>query len=74
MTGLPAKAFSIPDRGLLKTGAWADIVVFDPKTVIDEATFIEPHQYPTGIEHVILNGQHVVKHSEHTGVMAGVVL
>jgi N-acyl-D-amino-acid deacylase len=74
MTGLPAQAFCIPNRGLLQTKAWADIVVFDPNTVIDKATFTEPHQYPAGIEHVILNGRHVVKHEKHTGTMAGVVL
>jgi N-acyl-D-amino-acid deacylase len=74
MTGLPAQAFGIPDRGLLQTKAWADIVVFDPATVSDKATFAEPHQYAAGIEHVILNGRHVVKHEKHTGVMAGVVL
>jgi N-acyl-D-amino-acid deacylase len=74
MTGLPAKAFRIPDRGLLRTDAWADIVVFDPNTVIDKATFTHPHQYAAGIEHVILNGQHVVKDGEPTGIMAGVVL
>jgi dihydroorotase/N-acyl-D-amino-acid deacylase len=57
MTSMPAGRFRIPDRGWLRPGAYADIVVFDPETVIDNATFLNAHQYPTGIPYVIVNGR-----------------
>jgi dihydroorotase/N-acyl-D-amino-acid deacylase len=60
MTSLPADRLNLPDRGRLAPGAYADIVVFDAATVADRATFEEPHQYPVGIEHVLVNGVPVV--------------
>jgi len=74
MTSAPAQKMEIRDRGLLREGMWADITIFDPKTVIDRATFEDPHQYPLGIEYVIVNGQIVIQKGEHTGTMAGRVL
>jgi len=53
---------------------WADLCVFDPETVIDRATYDDPHQYPEGIEYVFVNGQKVIEHGEHTRVLAGKVL
>ncbi|MCR4340034.1 MAG: D-aminoacylase [Gemmatimonadaceae bacterium] len=74
MTGMPAKRLGLPDRGVLREGAFADIVVFDPRTVRDQATFTDPHQYPVGIETVIVNGIIAVARSAPTGVRAGRVL
>ncbi|NOZ22856.1 MAG: amidohydrolase family protein [Planctomycetes bacterium] len=56
MTSMPAKQFRLHDRGVLKEGAIADLCVFDPETVADQATFDDPHQYPLGIKHVFVNG------------------
>ena len=56
MTSLPARKHRLEDRGVLQPGAFADIVVFDPETIADIATYAEPRQYPAGIEHVIVNG------------------
>lgn len=50
MTTLPAQRLGLRDRGLLREGHWADVVIFDPATIIDKATFDDPHQYPVGIE------------------------
>ncbi|NVJ85155.1 MAG: D-aminoacylase [Algoriphagus sp.] len=61
MTGLSAERLGIKDRGILKVGAYADICVFNPETIIDQATFINPHQYPLGIEYVLVNGQFAIK-------------
>jgi len=58
----------------LKKGYFADITIFNPKTIIDKATFENPYQYPEGIEYVIINGKIVVEKGKHTGVMAGTVL
>jgi N-acyl-D-amino-acid deacylase len=74
MTSLPAQRLGLRDRGLIREGICADIVVFDPKTVIDKATFENPHQYPEGIKHVIVNGQIVIDDQEHTGALPGKVL
>jgi len=60
MTGMPATRLGLRDRGLLRTGSAADIAVFDPATVKDEATFADPHRYPTGIPYVVVNGALVV--------------
>jgi len=59
---------------LKKEGFWADIVIFDPVTIEDRATFDNPHQYPRGINYVIVNGQVVVDHGRLTGTMPGRVL
>lgn len=68
-----AKAFQW-DRGLLRPGMWADITLFDPATVLDRATYERPHQYPVGIEYVIVNGQLVLERGRHTGARPGAIL
>jgi len=74
MTSLPAGKLGLQDRGLIREGFWADIVVFDPNTVMDKATYQDPHQYPQGIHYVIVNGQVVVERGNHTGRLPGKVL
>ena len=74
MTSLPAANIQIRDRGQLTEGYFADIVVFDPATVSDHATFPEPHQYATGVEQVFVNGVQVIQDSEHTGATPGRVV
>ena len=71
MTGLPASNLGLEKRGLLRTGYFADLVVFDPETVGDLATFEKPHQYATGIIHVWVNGEQVLRDGEHTGALPG---
>ncbi len=73
-TGLPADILGMKSRGYLKRGAYADVVVIDPKTVIDKATFSEPHQYCAGILHVFVNGRAAVYNGTPTGQRAGRVL
>jgi N-acyl-D-amino-acid deacylase len=74
MTGLPARKLQLKDRGLLQKGYQADMVVFDEHQISDTATFDDPHQYPKGIHHVLLNGQRVISNGEHTGRLPGKVL
>jgi dihydroorotase/N-acyl-D-amino-acid deacylase len=74
MTGLPASNVGLKERGLLRAGYFADITIFDPKTVIDRATFEEPNQYPLGINFVIVNGQVEVDRGQRTPAEAGRVL
>jgi len=74
MTGLPATRLGLRDRGVVRPGARADLVVFDARRVIDRATYDDPHRYPDGIEHVVVNGRFVVKNGEHTGSLPGKVL
>jgi N-acyl-D-amino-acid deacylase len=74
MTSLPAQHFRFSDRGVLRAGMAADVVVFDAARVADQATFEKPHAYPTGIPYVLVNGVLVVRNSEHTGARPGVVL
>jgi N-acyl-D-aspartate/D-glutamate deacylase len=62
------------DRGILREGMWADIVVFDPDKVIDKATYTEPHQFPEGIIHVLVNGEIVVESEEQTEKLPGKIL
>jgi len=71
MTTLAASQMKIADRGTLKEGYFADIVIFDPNTVADTATFEKPHQYPVGIDTVIVNGVVTVRNGKHTGAHAG---
>jgi len=66
-----AGRLSIPDRGLLQEGFFADVVVFDPETVGDRATFQEPHRVSTGFDHVLVNGEFVLRNGEHTGALPG---
>jgi len=74
MTGLPAKRLQLRDRGVIRVGAKADLVVFDPRRIADQATYDEPHRYPVGIEHVVVNGSIVVKDGAHTGSLPGKLL
>lgn len=74
MTGLPASNVGLKQRGLLRQGYFADITIFDPKTVIDRATFEDPNQYPVGINYVIVNGQIEVDNGQRTPVNSGRVL
>ena len=74
MTGVPATRVGLKDRGLLRVGMFADITVFDPKTVIDRATFESPNQFPVGIEYVLVNGQVSVDKGERTSALAGQVI
>ena len=71
LTSLPATNMKLDRRGALKPGHYADVVVFDPKTIQDHATFDKPHQYSTGVAHVFVNGVHVLKAGEHTGATPG---
>jgi N-acyl-D-amino-acid deacylase len=71
LTLLSAQKLKIEDRGLLAPGYFADVVVFDPETIADKATFEEPHQYAVGVEHVFVNGKQVLSHGEHTGATPG---
>jgi N-acyl-D-amino-acid deacylase len=74
MTGLPARRFGLGDRGVIRVGARADLVVFDAALVADRATYEDPHRYPAGIEHVIVNGRLAVRDGEHSGNLPGRVL
>ena len=74
LTTLPATNLKLQKRGSLKTGYYADVVVFDPNTIIDHATFEKPHQYSTGVKHVFVNGVPVLKDGEHTGATPGRVV
>jgi len=71
MTALPAQITGLTDRGMLRPGMAADITIFDPKTVLDKATFEDPMQYPVGIPYVIVNGVVVISKGEHTGAKPG---
>ncbi|MBA3767748.1 MAG: amidohydrolase family protein, partial [Acidobacteria bacterium] len=71
MSGLPAANLGLDGRGFLKEGMYADVVVFDPMTIADRATFEKPHQYATGVRHVFVNGAQVLKDGEHTGAKPG---
>ncbi|MBT8059821.1 MAG: amidohydrolase family protein, partial [Gammaproteobacteria bacterium] len=71
LTSFPADNLGLPDRGRLRVGHYADIAIFDPATIRDHATFAEPHQYATGVHHVIVNGVPVLLDGEHTGATPG---
>ncbi len=74
LAALPAQNLKIDRRGELKTGFYADVVVFDADTIQDHATFVKPHQYSTGMQHVFVNGEQVLKDGEHTGATPGRVV
>jgi N-acyl-D-aspartate/D-glutamate deacylase len=74
MTSANAAKIHVYDRGLLRPGSWADITVFDAARVIDKATYDNPHQYPTGIEYVLVNGKVVQDQGRHTGARPGMVV
>jgi N-acyl-D-amino-acid deacylase len=74
MTSLPAQILRLKDRGMLKEGYWADVVVFDPDTVSDQATYQNPQQYAKGVPFVFVNGTVVMDGSNHTGARPGKVI
>jgi N-acyl-D-amino-acid deacylase len=74
LTGFPAANLSLKDRGLLKVGYYADIVVFNPKTIIDRATYTEPHQLAVGVDDVLVNGGFALKDGKATGAHTGRVV
>ncbi|MFX0143787.1 MAG: amidohydrolase family protein [Candidatus Hodarchaeota archaeon] len=74
MTSFPASRLGIPDRGLIKENFWADIVIFDPETILDKATFENPHQFPEGIPYVIVNGIIVVDNNKQKREFPGKVI
>jgi N-acyl-D-amino-acid deacylase len=74
MTSLPATTFRLKERGQVREGFWADLVVFDPEKVTDPATFEDPHHYATGIPYVLVNGVAVISKSEYTGALPGMGL
>jgi N-acyl-D-amino-acid deacylase len=74
MTSLPAKRMRLRDRGILDAGCYADIVVFDPDTISDVATFDDPHQFAVGIDHVLVNGRIAIRDSVQTEALAGHIL
>src|SRR5262249_30249073 len=73
-TSLPAQILRVRDRGLLREGLAADVIVFDPATIRDRATFADPHHYSDGIDYVLVNGKTVVDGGKLTGALPGKVL
>ncbi|HEY6945477.1 MAG TPA: D-aminoacylase [Candidatus Acidoferrum sp.] len=74
MTSLAAQRLGLKDRGLLREGYWADVVVFDPNRISDRATFERPKQYPEGVNYVLVNGRVVIDRGNHTGERPGMAL
>lgn len=74
LAALPAETLKLDRRGRLREGYFADVVVFDPETIQDHATFAQPHQYATGVVHVFVNGAAVLRNGEHTGATPGRVV
>lgn len=74
MTHKAATAMVLPNRGLLKEGYFADVVVFDPETIIDKGDYVDPIHFPVGIDYVIVNGKVTIAKGEHTGNRSGVVV
>ena len=74
MTSANASKLHVWDRGLLRPGNWADVTVFDPKTILDNATYESPKQYPSGVEYVLVNGAVVIEKEKHTGARPGAVI
>ena len=74
MTGFAAEKFHLTDRGIVREGAYADLVVFDPATVAEIGTYQQPRQYPLGIDYVVVNGKVTADHGRHTGQRNGLLL
>lgn len=74
MTSFPATRFGLRDRGLISEGMWADITIFNPEIILDQASYEAPHQYPIGIEYVIVNGHLAIDNGQLTGMRSGQVL
>lgn len=71
LTSFPCENLKIKKRGWLQSGYFADLVIFDPATIQDHATFEKPHQYSEGVKHVVVNGVQVIKDGKHTGAKPG---
>src|SRR4029453_1594290 len=71
MTGVAARALGLGGRGVLRAGAWADVVVFDSARIADRSTYEDPHRYAVGISTVVVNGQIVIDGGDHTGALPG---
>lgn len=74
MTSLPAQVLGLQNRGILREGSKADIVIFDSEKITDKATYLKAHQYPEGIPYVIVNGTLVIDNGAHTGALPGEIL
>jgi N-acyl-D-aspartate/D-glutamate deacylase len=74
MTGFPAQTLGLKDRGILREGRFADITIFDQKTIAEQATFTDPHNYSTGIKNVLVNGKLTINNGKHESVMNGAIL
>ena len=74
MTGFPAKRLGMKKRGIINKGLIADLVLFDPSTIIDNSTWERPHRYPDGIPYVFVDGTLIVDKGRHTGARPGKVL
>jgi N-acyl-D-aspartate/D-glutamate deacylase len=74
MTSIPAQRLGLTDRGILRKGMRADVIVFDPSRISDRATYDTPHQYSHGIDYVIVNGQVVLENNQLIGKLAGNIL
>lgn len=74
MTSMPAQKLGLRDRGLVREGMWADLVLFNPDTIIDRATYDNPCQRPEGIEYVLINGVVTVEEGTYTEALPGVAL
>ena len=74
VTSLPARKFNLKDRGLLKSGAFADVTIMNPSTITDLGDQMNPRRYPKGIKYVFVNGKMVVKEAKHTGDKPGKIL
>jgi N-acyl-D-aspartate/D-glutamate deacylase len=74
MTSANTAKIRVFDRGLLRSGQWADVTVFDAGKIIDHATYEKPHQYATGVEYLLVNGKVVLDHGQHTGSRPGAIL
>jgi len=73
-SALPADILRLPERGYLKVGYYADVVVFDPKAFRDQGTFEQPHQYAAGVRYLFVNGRAAIEEGRFTGSLAGKVL
>jgi len=71
MTGMPAEKFRLTERGFVRTGYFADLVIFDPASIADTGTYENPRQYPSGLSHVFVNGTTIVADGQHTGARPG---
>lgn len=74
MASFPAQRLSLKDRGIIREGMWADLVVFNHERILDRSTYEQPSLYPEGIEYVIMNGEIVIENGQHTGRLPGKVL